>query len=208
MSDKDFIDMKEENGQWSAYVSEFSPEKLWEKIKGHAKKVGCEGIRSALRLFYALDNPSMPLKTKMVIYGALGYFISPIDVIPDFIPVVGFTDDIGVLAAAVVMAASYIDAEAKAKADAEAKAEALAIAEKLKACQVKIAAKGGEGGKLFGAITGAAIADALQAQHGLTIDGKKLVLDQPIKSFGSYEVKARLGYEVSGTVYVHVIEEK
>ena len=90
----------------------------------------------------------------------------------------------------------------------QAKAEALAIAEKLKACQVKIAAKGGEGGKLFGAITGAAIADALQAQHGLTIDGKKLVLDQPIKSFGSYEVKARLGYEVSGTVYVHVIEEK
>ena len=79
MSDKDIIDMKEENGQWSAYVSEFSPEKLWEKIKGHAKKVGCEGIRSALRLFYALDNPSMPLKTKMVIYGALGYFISPID---------------------------------------------------------------------------------------------------------------------------------
>ena len=76
MSDKDIIDMKEENGQWSAYVSEFSPEKLWEKIKGHAKKVGCEGIRSALRLFYALDNPSMPLKTKMVIYGALGYFIS------------------------------------------------------------------------------------------------------------------------------------
>ena len=97
MSDKDIIDMKEENGQWSAYVSEFSPEKLWEKIKGHAKKVGCEGIRSALRLFYALDNPSMPLKTKMVIYGALGYFISPIDVIPDFIPVVGFTDEIGVL---------------------------------------------------------------------------------------------------------------
>ena len=90
----------------------------------------------------------------------------------------------------------------------QAKAKALAIAEKLKACQVKIAAKGGEGGKLFGAITGAAIADALQAQHGLTIDGKKLVLDQPIKSFGSYEVKARLGYEVSGTVYVHVIEEK
>ena len=101
-----------------------------------------------------------------------------------------------------------LQAKAKANADAEAKAEALAIAEKLKACQVKIAAKGGEGGKLFGAITGAAIADALQAQHGLTIDGKKLVLDQPIKSFGSYEVKARLGYEVSGTVYVHVIEEK
>ena len=83
-----------------------------------------------------------------------------------------------------------------------------AIAEKLKACQVKITAKGGEGGKLFGAVTGAAIADALPAQYGLTVDGKKLVLDQPIKSFGSYEVKAKLGYEVSGTVYVLVIEEK
>ena len=71
-----------------------------------------------------------------------------------------------------------LQAKAKAKADAEAKAEAQAIA------------------------------DALQAQYGLTVDGKKLVLDQPIKSFGSYEVKAKLGYEVSGTVYVLVIEEK
>ena len=98
--------------------------------------------------------------------------------------------------------------KAKAKADAEAKAEALAIAEKLKSCQVKIAAKGGEGGKLFGAITGKEIAAALAEQFSLTIDGKKLVLEQPIKSFGSYEVKAKLGYKVSGTVYVLVIEEK
>ena len=101
-----------------------------------------------------------------------------------------------------------LQAKAKAKADAEAKAEALAIAEKLKSCQVKIAAKGGEGGKLFGAITGKEIAAALAEQFFLTIDGKKLVLEQPIKSFGSYEVKAKLGYEVSGTVYVLVIEEK
>ena len=101
-----------------------------------------------------------------------------------------------------------LQAKAKAKADAEARAEAQAIAEKLKACQVKIAAKGGEGGKLFGAITGKEIAAALAEQFSLTIDGKKLVLEQPIKSFGSYEVKAKLGYEVSGTVYVLVIEEK
>ena len=101
-----------------------------------------------------------------------------------------------------------LQAKAKAKADAEAKAEALAIADKLKSCQVKIAAKGGEGGKLFGAITGKEIAAALAEQFSLTIDGKKLVLEQPIKSFGSYEVKAKLGYEVSGTVYVLVIEEK
>ena len=101
-----------------------------------------------------------------------------------------------------------LQAKAKAKADAEAKAEALAIAEKLKSCQVKIAAKGGEGGKLFGAITGKEIAAALAEQFSLTIDGKKLVLEQPIKSFGSYEVNAKLCYEVSVTVYVLVIEEK
>ena len=101
-----------------------------------------------------------------------------------------------------------LQAKAKAKADAEAKAEALAIAEKLKSCQVKIAAKGGEGGKLFGAVTGREISAALKEQHGLDIDSKKLVLDEPIKSFGSYQVKAKLGFEISGTVYVIVTEEK
>ena len=101
-----------------------------------------------------------------------------------------------------------LQAKAKAKADAEAKAEALAVAEKLKASQVKLTAKGGEGGKLFGAVTGKEISGALKEQFGMDIDGKKLVLEQPIKSFGTYEVKAKLGYEVSGTVYVLVIEEK
>ena len=91
---------------------------------------------------------------------------------------------------------------------AEAKAEALAIAEKLKACQVKIAAKGGEGGKLFGAVTGKEIAAALKEQYGMDVDSKKLVLDQPIKTFGSFEIKAKLGFEISGTVYVLVTEEK
>ena len=98
--------------------------------------------------------------------------------------------------------------KAKAKADAEAKAAAEAIAEKLQGCQVKIAAKGGSEGKLFGAVTSAAIADALKAQYDMDVDSKKLVIDEPIKSFGSYQVKAKLGFEVSGTVYVLVIEEK
>ena len=73
---------------------------------------------------------------------------------------------------------------------------------------MKVSAKGGEGGKLFGAVTGKEIAAALKAQHNMEIDPKKLVLDQPIKSFGSYQVKAKLGFEISGTVYVLVTEEK
>ena len=98
--------------------------------------------------------------------------------------------------------------KAKAKADAEAKAAATEIAEKLKGIQVKVPSKGGEGGKVFGAVTGREIAAALKEQHGVDIDSKKLVLDEPIKSFGSYEVKAKLGFEISGTVYVIVTEEK
>ena len=96
--------------------------------------------------------------------------------------------------------------KAKAKADAEAKAAALELAEKLKSAQVKIASRGGEGGKLFGAVTGREIAAALKEQYGLDIDSKKLVLDEPIKSFGSYQIKAKLGFEISGTVYVLVVE--
>ena len=112
------------------------------------------------------------------------------------------------LATADAMNTMRLQEKAKAKADAEAKAAATEIAEKLKGLQVKVASKGGEGGKLFGAVTGREIAAALKEQHGVDIDSKKLVLDEPIKSFGSYQVKAKLGFEISGTVYVIVTEEK
>lgn len=115
---------------------------------------------------------------------------------------------LAVLATADTMNTMRLQEKAKAKADAEAKAAATEIAEKLKGLQVKVASKGGEGGKLFGAVTGREIAAALKEQHGLEIDSKKLVLDEPIKSFGSYQVKAKLGFEISGTVYVIVTEEK
>lgn len=115
---------------------------------------------------------------------------------------------LAVLATADAMNTMRLQEKAKAKADAEAKAAATEIAEKLKGLQVKVASKGGEGGKLFGAVTGREIAAALKEQHSLEIDSKKLVLDEPIKSFGSYQVKAKLGFEISGTVYVIVTEEK
>ena len=71
---------------------------------------------------------------------------------------------------------------------------------------VKISAKSGEGGRLFGAVTGKEVSDALAAQHTITIPKTKLVLDEPIKSCGSYQIKAKLGYEISGTVNVLVVE--
>ena len=115
---------------------------------------------------------------------------------------------LAVLATADAVNTMRLQEKAKAKADAEAKAAATEIAEKLKGMQVKVVSKGGEGGKLFGAVTGREISAALKEQHGVDIDGKKLVLDEPIKSFGSYQVKAKLGFEISGTVYVIVTEEK
>ena len=115
---------------------------------------------------------------------------------------------LAVLATADAMNTMRLQEKAKAKADAEAKAAATEIAEKLKSLQVKVPSKGGEGGKLFGAVTAREIAAALKEQHGVDIDSKKLVLDEPIKSFGSYQVKAKLGFEISGTVYVIVTEEK
>ncbi|MBR3641508.1 MAG: 50S ribosomal protein L9 [Oscillibacter sp.] len=98
--------------------------------------------------------------------------------------------------------------KARLAEEARLKAEAQATAEKLKNCMVKITAKAGESGKLFGAVTTKEISDALKAQFELDIPKQKLVLDEPIKSFGNYEVKARLGFEISGTVYVSVYEEK
>ena len=98
--------------------------------------------------------------------------------------------------------------KARKAEEARLKAEAQEIAGKLQNCPVKLSAKAGNGGKLFGAVTSAAIADALKAQYDMDVDSKKLVIDEPIKSFGSYQVKAKLGFEVSGTVYVTVCEEK
>ncbi len=96
--------------------------------------------------------------------------------------------------------------KARKAQEAAEKAQAEETAKKLEGLMVKIPAKAGEGGRLFGAVTGKEISDALSAQHGLTIAKTKLVLEEPIKSCGSYQIKAKLGYEVSGIVNVLVVE--
>ncbi len=88
------------------------------------------------------------------------------------------------------------------------KEEAMELSEKLKGCMVKLTAKAGTGGRLFGAVTTKEISEGLKEQFGLDIPKQKLVLDEPIKAFGGYQVKAKLGFEISGTVNVTVCEEK
>ena len=96
--------------------------------------------------------------------------------------------------------------KAKAAQMAAEKAEAEATAAKLKELSVKVSAKAGNGGRLFGAVTSKEIADALSAQHGIAIQKTKIVQDEPIKAFGTYELKVKLGYEVTGTLKVVVAE--
>ena len=96
--------------------------------------------------------------------------------------------------------------KARKAQEAAEKAEAEALSKKLEGLTVKVAAKAGEGGRLFGAVTAKEISEALSAQHGVDIAKTKLVLDEPIKACGGYQVKAKLGYEVVGTVNVMVTE--
>ena len=98
--------------------------------------------------------------------------------------------------------------KARRAEEARQKEAAMAAAEQLKALLVKIPARAGSGGRLFGAVTTKEISDALKQQQNVDIPKQKLVLDDPIKSFGTYQVKARLGFEISGTVNVLVCEEK
>ena len=104
----------------------------------------------------------------------------------------------------------------KAKAAQIAKEKALAEenAKKLEGVQVVVRAKSGaagkdgSSGKLFGAITSQEISDALKEQFGILIEKNKISQSEPIKSFGSYTVKAKLGSEISGTINVLVVEDK
>lgn len=97
------------------YTENYSEEGFWNKLKKYAIKAGKEVIEKALWLYYAAQNPATPAWAKTTIYGALGYFILPIDIIPDFLPG-GYVDDLGVMVAAIAAVSSYIDDEVKEKA--------------------------------------------------------------------------------------------
>ncbi len=96
--------------------------------------------------------------------------------------------------------------QARRAEQARQRAEAQAVAEKLKDCPVKLTAKAGAGGRLFGAVTTREISEGLKAQYGLDVPKQRLVLEEPIKAFGTYQVKAKLGFEIGGVVSVTVSE--
>ena len=94
----------------------------------------------------------------------------------------------------------------KAQVERE-KAKAKENAARLAASVVKVRAKGGDNGKLFGSVTSKEISEALKEQYGIELEKNRIVLEENIKNFGSYEVKCKLGHEISGTIHLVVAEE-
>ena len=100
------------------YRRQFSEAKFTQKIKRYARAAGVKTVYSALLLFYAYKRKETPAWAKRMILGVLGYFIMPIDAIPDLSFLVGYTDDLGLLSFALVTIAAYVNEDVRNNAKA------------------------------------------------------------------------------------------
>ena len=98
------------------YKDKFSQQNFIEKIQRIAKRAGAKLVYIALILYYLMQSDKVSLKDKAIIIGALGYLISPIDVVPDAIPIAGLADDLAVLLYALGKVWSQVDDNLKDKA--------------------------------------------------------------------------------------------
>jgi uncharacterized membrane protein YkvA (DUF1232 family) len=98
----------------NAYARHFSERSWWGKVKATLGAVPF--LLDALALYYCMADPDTPLPVKASIAAALGYFILPVDAIPDLIPVVGYTDDAGVITGTLGLVNSYVTAEHRRQA--------------------------------------------------------------------------------------------
>ena len=98
------------------YKDRFSEIKLWGTLKKYARMAGVKTVYTVLLMFYAFKRKDTPKWAKTLITGLLGYFLAPIDAIPDLTPFVGWTDVLGMLSVGLVTVAGYINKEVKDKA--------------------------------------------------------------------------------------------
>ncbi|MBR4109027.1 MAG: 50S ribosomal protein L9 [Oscillospiraceae bacterium] len=96
--------------------------------------------------------------------------------------------------------------KAAAEKAAKERAEALEISKQLREMTLVVTAKGGGAGRLFGSVTNQEIADALKAKTGIALDKRKIVINDSIKSIGTYTVQCKLGYEISAPLTVKIEE--
>ncbi len=100
------------------YARYFSEEGFWKKIKSYSRRAGLQVVHAALLLYYLMQSRSVPVKAKAGIAAALGYFVLPMDIIPDIAFMVGFTDDLAVLMFAISQVSRYITDDVKQSARA------------------------------------------------------------------------------------------
>jgi len=105
-----------ENQDITDYQENYSETKLISKILNSFKKAGAKLLNIVMTLFFTLKDPDTPKWAKSIIYGALGYFILPLDVIPDFVPIAGYADDLWALTGALGTVALYVKEDHKQQA--------------------------------------------------------------------------------------------
>ncbi len=101
---------------FAPYIKQFSESKLWQKLSKYARQIGIKSVYMILLLFYAYRRSDTPGWAKRIVLGVLGYLIMPIDALPDLSPILGYTDDIGMLSFGLVTIAAYINQDVRDKA--------------------------------------------------------------------------------------------
>ncbi len=99
-----------------SYSKYFDEKKLFKKLKSVAGTLSANMLYYILVLFYLISDKNVPFKTRMIFVAALGYLILPTDMISDFIPGLGFTDDAALITFAVTQASNYVTPEIQEKA--------------------------------------------------------------------------------------------
>ena len=107
---------KKKTQQIEKYERHYSERGLSDKLSRVARRAGIKVVYLVLLLFYAVRSDKISAKDRTIIFGALGYFILPLDFLPDLIPLLGYTDDLSALAIALGRVAMNIDDDVKARA--------------------------------------------------------------------------------------------
>ncbi|WP_353483208.1 YkvA family protein [Haliscomenobacter sp.] len=100
----------------SQHENNYTERKFWQKLTRFAQKIGIKTVYTALLMFYAYKRKDTPGWAKKIVIGVLGYLISPIDFLPDISPIIGYTDDLGVLGFGLVTIAAFINQEVRSQA--------------------------------------------------------------------------------------------
>ena len=113
-----FVEMKAPKNL-EKYIPNYDAEQFWKKLRRSIKRLGAKAVYYALVLYYAMQSPQVSAREKGIILGALGYFLLPIDLLPDFLPAIGYTDDIAALAFTIYKVWHCITPEVRAQAESK-----------------------------------------------------------------------------------------